>query len=231
MTKEATAFSAPKLRRFVSPGFGLALNAPESWLDKSDKRVFQVVDPRTDAQFTASAYENHGLSLEQWAAARLSLVEKATPYLRQVRAPYQLEAKSHPGIAAEYQGRFPGADEESRHLVLCLSTKQFLVSVTLTVRAAALSENEALYRWLLQEQLDLYKVERIGADAAGAAKLKEFAEQGHADAQFDLGVLYASGQGVAQDRGRAVEWLRKAAGQGHQEAQALLKILEAREPR
>jgi TPR repeat protein/beta-lactamase regulating signal transducer with metallopeptidase domain len=45
------------------------------------------------------------------------------------------------------------------------------------------------------------------------------AEQGHADAQSGLGVLYAMGRGVDQNDKQAAEWFRKAADQGHRYAQ------------
>ncbi|UJP05643.1 MAG: sel1 repeat family protein [Nitrosomonas sp.] len=45
------------------------------------------------------------------------------------------------------------------------------------------------------------------------------AEQGYADAQFNLGLLYANGEGVPQDMRQAVELFRKAADQGHVDAQ------------
>ena len=45
------------------------------------------------------------------------------------------------------------------------------------------------------------------------------AEQGHADAQFNLGIMYANGEGVAKDPREAVAWYRKAAEQGHADAQ------------
>ena len=48
------------------------------------------------------------------------------------------------------------------------------------------------------------------------------AEQGYAKAQFNLGVMYAKGQGVKQDDFEAVKWFRKAAEQGHANAQAIL---------
>ncbi|HHF3751881.1 TPA: tetratricopeptide repeat protein, partial [Haemophilus influenzae] len=44
------------------------------------------------------------------------------------------------------------------------------------------------------------------------------AEQGYAKAQFNLGVMYAKGQGVKQDDFEAVKWFRKAAEQGYAEA-------------
>ncbi|MEP6880280.1 MAG: caspase family protein, partial [Nitrosospira sp.] len=40
------------------------------------------------------------------------------------------------------------------------------------------------------------------------------AEQGNADAQYNLGVIYRNGKGVPQDDAKAVEWYRKAAAQG-----------------
>ena len=48
------------------------------------------------------------------------------------------------------------------------------------------------------------------------------AEQGNADAQFNLGVCYEKGYGVPQDYNKAVEWYRKAAEQGHAIAQCSL---------
>ena len=52
--------------------------------------------------------------------------------------------------------------------------------------------------------------------------LKEFrplAEQGNAEAQFQLGVMYHSGRGVIQDYVEAMKWYRKSAEQGHAKAQ------------
>ena len=40
------------------------------------------------------------------------------------------------------------------------------------------------------------------------------AEQGHAAAQYMLGLCYELGEGVEQDQVKAVEWYRKAAEQG-----------------
>lgn len=45
------------------------------------------------------------------------------------------------------------------------------------------------------------------------------AEQGHARAQYNLGICYDNGHGVKQDYNEAVKWYRKAAEQGHAEAQ------------
>lgn len=45
------------------------------------------------------------------------------------------------------------------------------------------------------------------------------AEQGFADAQFNLGLMYANGEGVDKDMTQAVELFKKAAEQGHVDAQ------------
>jgi len=68
------------------------------------------------------------------------------------------------------------------------------------------------------------------ADAASAAYqkgnyatalrlLRPLADQGDAHAQFNLGVMYAEGQGVPQDYAEAAKWYRLAADQGHAQAQ------------
>ncbi len=51
------------------------------------------------------------------------------------------------------------------------------------------------------------------------------AEQGNAQAQYYLGVLYFKGEGVPQDYAQARKWWRKAAAQGHAIAQFNLGLL------
>ena len=51
------------------------------------------------------------------------------------------------------------------------------------------------------------------------------AEQGQALAQYQLGLLYANGQGVTKDDAKARQWYEKAAIQGHVEAQVNLGVL------
>lgn len=52
--------------------------------------------------------------------------------------------------------------------------------------------------------------------------LKPLAEQGDANAQINLGLIYRWGQGVPQDYGEAAKWWRKAAEQGHADVQVSL---------
>ena len=51
------------------------------------------------------------------------------------------------------------------------------------------------------------------------ASTRKAAEQGHAGAQYNLGIMYVQGRGVAQNDATAVSWYRKAAEQGHARAQ------------
>ena len=55
--------------------------------------------------------------------------------------------------------------------------------------------------------------------------LKPLAEDGHADAQAIVGLMYALGQGVIQDPDEAVKWYRLAAEQGHADAQFNLAVI------
>ena len=63
-------------------------------------------------------------------------------------------------------------------------------------------------------------------DYATAFKLlKPLAEQGNADAQYNLGLMYYHGEGVRKDDKEAVKWLRKAADQGFAIAQHNLGVM------
>ncbi|MCF8088247.1 MAG: SUMF1/EgtB/PvdO family nonheme iron enzyme [Desulfotignum sp.] len=54
------------------------------------------------------------------------------------------------------------------------------------------------------------------------------AKQGETDAQYNLGVMYAKGQGVEQDYKQGVNWWTKAAEQGHARAQNNLGLMYAK---
>ena len=60
-------------------------------------------------------------------------------------------------------------------------------------------------------------------DDAEAVRLA--AEQGDADAQFNLGLKYANGWGVLEDDAEAVRWYRLAAEQGDADAQFNLGLM------
>jgi TPR repeat protein len=55
-----------------------------------------------------------------------------------------------------------------------------------------------------------------GGDYRKALRLiRPLANDGDAVAQFNLGLMYATGQGVQQDNAAAALWFRKAAEQGY----------------
>jgi len=63
-------------------------------------------------------------------------------------------------------------------------------------------------------------------DYATALRLwRPFAEQGIAQAQSNLGVMYHKGEGIPQDYAKAVVWFRKAAEQGIAQAQSNLGVM------
>jgi len=58
-------------------------------------------------------------------------------------------------------------------------------------------------------------------------QMKALAEQGDAQAQADLGVIYAEGQGVDKNYEKALKWYRKAAKQGNALGQNKLGVMFA----
>ena len=51
------------------------------------------------------------------------------------------------------------------------------------------------------------------------AEITKTANQGNADAQFQLGLCYYAGKGVRKNYTKAATWIRKSAEQGHERAQ------------
>jgi TPR repeat protein len=80
-----------------------------------------------------------------------------------------------------------------------------------------------------------YTGEAISKDASGkilstdpataAAWFHRSAAQGYADAQFNLGLMYANGEGVPKDPAKAVDLFQKAADQGNIDAQNNLGVM------
>jgi TPR repeat protein len=66
----------------------------------------------------------------------------------------------------------------------------------------------------------------LSGDYATALKLlKPLAEQGNAEAQNQLGLMYGTGQGVPKDFAEAARWSRLAAEQGNTVGQASLGFM------
>lgn len=66
-----------------------------------------------------------------------------------------------------------------------------------------------------------------GISSEDLAILRQSAEQGNAEAQHQLGMIYANGNGVDLDYTTAFNWINKAAGQGHRQALRTLAWLYA----
>ena len=154
-------FEKLEFKLFASPAFGLVFAAPASWRQVDDARYLQVIDPESGAEFTASGYDNNGLFLEQWGTLRNAVVASEMPYLTCVRTSYGIKGVHVSGIATDYQGRFPASGQNRHYLVLCLRTETLLISVTLTTSVEDFAAREAFYRWLLQNKLDIYTVDKI----------------------------------------------------------------------
>src|SRR2546426_12816893 len=69
-----------------------------------------------------------------------------------------------------------------------------------------------------QTSLELLDAASKG-DKFALQELRARAEQGLADAQYNLGAAYSTGAGVPEDSAQAVQWIRKAAEQGLADAQ------------
>jgi len=52
----------------------------------------------------------------------------------------------------------------------------------------------------------------------------EAAQQGDAEAQYNLGLCYLTGNGVSQDYVEAIQWITKAAEQGYASAEFMLGL-------
>ena len=64
-----------------------------------------------------------------------------------------------------------------------------------------------------------------GDYAVALELLRTLAEQGDADAQFNLGNMYYEGMGVSQDYTEALRWYRRAAEQDNADAQVNLGVM------
>ena len=71
------------------------------------------------------------------------------------------------------------------------------------------------------------KAAQAGDFQTALKEWKPLADQGHAYAQLNLGVMYANGEGVPEDDAEAARWYRLAADQGHADAQNNLGMMYA----
>jgi uncharacterized protein len=73
-----------------------------------------------------------------------------------------------------------------------------------------------------------YEALKRGDFRVAAVLFSPLAEKGDVRAQYNLGLLYASGLGVVPDYQAALKWHRLAAGQGHAGAQSAIAQMYAK---
>ena len=66
-----------------------------------------------------------------------------------------------------------------------------------------------------------------GDYATAAQEFEKLAEEGHAGAKFNLGVMYYNGEGTPPNYAEAMKWYRRAAEQDHIDAQYNLGFMYA----
>ena len=71
----------------------------------------------------------------------------------------------------------------------------------------------------------VFKLLNYSKEKQELANLRQSAEEGNAEAQYSLGLMYSSGDGIPKDKAEAAMWYRKAAEQGDARAQMNLGFL------
>jgi TPR repeat protein len=75
----------------------------------------------------------------------------------------------------------------------------------------------------LADGLAAYKQEKY---KEAAKILTVLANQGDAEAQFKLGVMFKHGIGVPQNDTEAMSWLRKSSDQNHEHAKLIVDVID-----
>ena len=108
-----------------------------------------------------------------------------------------------------------------------LSAKLRKLKFTAIIALALLSTGVSAYAISSDEVYQQLAEKAAAGDSVAFNALENSADQGDAYAQYELGVIYRDGQGVAQDYDQAVSWYRKAADQGNADAQNSLGVMYA----
>jgi len=140
-------------RQFHNPQLGLELYAPGSWREVKNARTIQLLDSLTDARLEASGFARAHVSIEQWSAMRLPILQTEMPYLQPVGTPVTMQGENWgqriQGLVAEYRGRASGDDEDTCVMICCMRTDELLLSVTITARASIYDAQRRIYFWML----------------------------------------------------------------------------------
>ena len=91
------------------------------------------------------------------------------------------------------------------------------------IRTERLAQAERKRREALVAQAERERVAKAERAAQAERERRAKAEQGDANAQYNLGFMYYYGQGVNKDKAEAAKWYRKAAAQGDADAKRMLE--------
>ncbi len=127
------------------------------------------------------------------------------------------------------------SDKKMLNNFVTLSMRRLILGATFFAGVACAEETtlhtleEMSEKWLSSIQAEkgrlLTNDQPLPGEIVDAVKLvRQQAEQGNADAQFLLGVMYASGEGVSEDKEEAAKWFRKVAELGNSNVQLLLGL-------
>jgi len=103
-------------------------------------------------------------------------------------------------------------------------SRKFLLLIPLLFCLAALA-HETLVPVAYAGFVDAQAAYDRGDYATAYKEFKALAEQGNAEAQNNLGIMYEYGRGVPEDDTEAAKWFLKAAEQGNRFAQLSLGIM------
>ncbi len=99
-----------------------------------------------------------------------------------------------------------------------------VLAVSPAVSMAAAAKKTAVASAVSQFDQGVAAYER-GDYSTAYSLFRPLADQGNADAQFNLGIMYELGWGVPQDYAAAVSWYRKAAEHGNADAHYNLGLI------
>jgi hypothetical protein len=168
-----------------------------------------------DATMEATLEAKAGIAkfLNRWGASK-ETIESWDDVIRKERNDWQCLSEVAPAKkSVQLEALLVGAVKLSE----CYDKgQQVLVSVTITPGTVAAALDS------LNRIEEASTAQSAGDYAAAERLLQPVAEQGVADAQFQLGSMYENGQGVNQDDDQATHWYKEAAGQGLADAQYCL---------
>lgn len=131
------------------------------------------------------------------------------------------DLKKVDGIRDEIEEMRRMVEDDRKTIALVRLTAQQVTEKLNEVKGVATKANEAVKS--LSETISKGGG-KVNASKSEFEKIKQKAEQGDAEAQNHLGVMYRYGNGVVQDDFEAVYWYRKAANQGYDFAQYNLGV-------